>query len=142
MKRKAWTEEDDRVLKDYYILRGSVWCARTLGRTIGSITHRAHRLGLIRRGRIKDLSLVERDGYLALTGNGGVYFLHRLIKEWEIGRKLTSEEIVHHVDGDKHNNHPENLELHTRASHMKLHDETRLRNNKGQFTGDDIVRTS
>lgn len=46
---------------------------------------------------------------------------HRLIMEDKLGRFLDKKEIVHHIDGDKLNNSPENLELHTRESHLMEH---------------------
>ena len=36
---------------------------------------------------------------------------HRLIMELVIGRPLERDEIVHHTDGHKDHNHPDNLEL-------------------------------
>lgn len=47
---------------------------------------------------------------------------HRLIMEKKIGRKLTNEEIVHHIDGNRQNNNPENLMLlPNKREHGKLH---------------------
>ena len=37
--------------------------------------------------------------------------VHRLVMEAKIGRPLLESEIVHHRDGDRHNNKPTNLEL-------------------------------
>jgi hypothetical protein len=44
--------------------------------------------------------------------NKGRYiFLHRLVMEKKIGRYLTPIERVHHIDGNKQNNNPDNLQL-------------------------------
>jgi len=46
---------------------------------------------------------------------------HRYLIELKIGRKLLSNEIVHHIDGDKKNNSLDNLIIITRSEHKKLH---------------------
>lgn len=46
---------------------------------------------------------------------------HRVIAEQMLGRPLKRGEIVHHIDGNKHNNDPSNLQVMTQAEHMKLH---------------------
>ncbi len=46
---------------------------------------------------------------------------HRQIMEIKIGRALARNEVVHHIDGNKHNNHPDNLQLMTQSEHIKLH---------------------
>jgi hypothetical protein len=38
-----------------------------------------------------------------------------------LGRRLRSDEIVHHKDENKKNNEPGNLELMTRAEHARHH---------------------
>ena len=47
---------------------------------------------------------------------------HRIIAEEIIGRPLREGEVIHHVDGNKHNNHPINLALMPdQSTHMKMH---------------------
>lgn len=46
---------------------------------------------------------------------------HRVVAEEMIGRPLKSHEIVHHKDGNKHNNRPDNLEVMTQSEHIALH---------------------
>jgi len=47
---------------------------------------------------------------------------HRLIVEKEIGRFLHREEIVHHIDENKSNNHPTNLQLlPDQKMHIRIH---------------------
>lgn len=53
----------------------------------------------------------------------GLIHLHRIIAEQKIGRLLLPGEVVHHIDKNKFNNLPENLEVLTQAEHKKRHDE-------------------
>ena len=46
---------------------------------------------------------------------------HRLIMETSLGRYLSSDEIIHHKDGNKQNNDIDNLQLMRRSSHITLH---------------------
>lgn len=46
---------------------------------------------------------------------------HRIVAEQMLGRPLVKGEVVHHIDGDKHNNSPENLAVMTQSEHIKLH---------------------
>lgn len=46
---------------------------------------------------------------------------HRTIAEKAIGRKLTANEVVHHIDCNHLNNSMDNLMIMSRSSHTKLH---------------------
>jgi len=52
----------------------------------------------------------------------GYAYEHRLVAEAKLNRRLVPKEAVHHINGIKDDNRPENIEvLPTRAHHMVLH---------------------
>lgn len=69
------------------------------------------------------LSAIKRG-----TGEGKSYIksfgrhLHRTVAERKLGRKLKPEEVVHHIDGNKRNNSPDNLKVfQNQAEHARWH---------------------
>lgn len=74
----------------------------------------------VRRGWINGVS-IRRMNHPDATVNGYVPE-HRLVMEKLIGRRLRSDEIVHHIDLDPSNNSPENLLLiESHSMHGLLH---------------------
>lgn len=62
------------------------------------------------------------------TGEGKTYektygvHTHRVVAEQILGRPLRKGEVVHHIDGDKRNNSPENLRIfESQAEHARFH---------------------
>lgn len=51
-------------------------------------------------------------------------FRHQLIAMQKIGRPLRDGEEVHHIDGNRLNNHPDNLMVVTRNEHVTFHKRT------------------
>ena len=62
----------------------------------------------------------DKKNYKIKKIDGKQILYHRWIMEKHLGRKLTRSEVIHHIDGDPHNNNIENLQLLTQSDHMKL----------------------
>jgi hypothetical protein len=54
---------------------------------------------------------IDRYGYVTVTHKGRSVGEHRLVMEGMLGRSLLPGETVHHVNGVRHDNRSENLEL-------------------------------
>jgi len=62
--------------------------------------------------------IVDKSGYILVympdhpsANHAGYVREHRLVMEQKIGRPLHPTEVVHHIDGNRANNHPDNLGL-------------------------------
>lgn len=61
--------------------------------------------------------------YKTVQVEGRQVRLHRHIMEAHLGRRLGYNEVVHHINGNRHDNRLENLEVVSRSDHMKRHPE-------------------
>lgn len=60
--------------------------------------------------------------YIGIRQPNGRYKMeHIIVMENHLGRALMSNEVVHHIDENKHNNSLENLQLMTDTEHRRHH---------------------
>ena len=85
-----------------------------------------------------------RDGYVMLNmpdhpeAVNGVVREHRIVMERIIGRPLLPREVVHHLNHDKADNRPENLELMAWGEHTRHHCEGE-RSSSAKLTESDVL---
>lgn len=89
---------------------------------------RAERCQSYMNRTIKSTYIDINTGYLyfldkthPLATTNGKVALHRHLASIKLGRWLLTTEHVHHIDGNKLNNEPSNLEILTRSEHSKIH---------------------
>ena len=76
---------------------------------------------------------ITQSGYIEYTmGENKGRSVHVVLIEREIGRRLFSNECVHHIDEDRANNEIDNLQLMTRAEHASHHRKTEILNGKNR----------
>jgi hypothetical protein len=61
-----------------------------------------------------------------LANKSGKVYVHRIVASEMLGRWILPEEHVHHIDGNKRHNDPENLQILSASEHARL--EIKLRN--------------
>ena len=63
----------------------------------------------------------DSSPYKRVNRDGRTTGLHRAVIEESLGRRLSSDEVVHHVNGDKTDNRAENLIVMSPTAHSQLH---------------------
>ncbi|MDD4444099.1 MAG: HNH endonuclease signature motif containing protein [Patescibacteria group bacterium] len=62
---------------------------------------------------------IDAKGYLRFKDSD--ILVHRYVASKHLGRRLGFDEVVHHRDGNKRNNRPDNLYVCNQAEHQAIH---------------------
>ena len=123
------TRVQSQMLKDAYC--GRACSSIGMGKKMAAmnVDLNPDRMTLETRTKLREAHLGKGEGkaYRKYFGE----HLHRVIAAEKLGRPLIKGEVVHHIDGDILNNHPDNLEvLASQSEHINLHREELIRVNK------------
>jgi len=80
--------------------------------------------GGIKLSRNKDYlvrQIPKNSPFVSMSMSNGCVTVHRYVLAKYLGRPLTRDEIVHHINGDKKDNRVENLIIMSRVNHLSLH---------------------
>lgn len=99
-----------------------------------------------KRLKAKGVRVTPR-GYIEFTfGPHAGRSVHVVTMEERLGRRLKPDEVVHHIDGDKSNNHDSNLALMTIVGHSRHHrhfdaatGRTRSHSETGKFKKENFI---
>lgn len=121
-KRVGWTAEMDNFIVENYGTHSADWIADKLNVPITATEKRIEKIGAKKAWGFR---CCNADGYVYIGRSRGKNpprkAEHRIVAEKMIGRKLTSNDIVHHINRNVADNRPENLMVMTRAEHAALH---------------------
>ena len=149
MARKNWTEEEVKNLIKVYPVTTNCNLVKKLNRSYLSIYKKAYALGL---KKTKDIAFITRSeprlgencvawrGGKRNTSNGYIQVLikdhprsdscgyvmeHIVVMEKLTGKHITQEDVVHHINGNKKDNRPENLMVMSFGEHSAFHNRQR-----------------
>ena len=105
------------------------WCGKQFEKKQSDVNRSHH--NFCDWGCYMDFINFEKAGAKNQIVSGQV--LYRLIAESKIGRELTSDDEVHHIDGNHLNNNLENLIVVSRSEHTRIHAMQKKRDINGRF---------
>ena len=77
------------------------------------------------QSRYKPKTYIDKRGYKRFTNSD--ILVHRYVAQKKLGRWLRRGEVIHHIDGNKLNNAPSNLEVYSSwDEHTAVHQRNKI----------------
>ena len=121
-KSRAWSEEEIKILQNQE-LTDYEKAKKLPNRTDSAVRMQRRRLGFESKAVVFNRGF-ESGGYFHVRKDGNYKRRNRVIAEKKIGRELKPEEVVHHINGIKTDDRPENLYVCSRGEHTAIHYQT------------------
>lgn len=117
---KRWSEQEDELIRFYWSKRTQQKIvAKLLNRHVSELSSRSKKIGCYPWKRPPVLRFGRP---VTLLPDGSSVMTHRHVASKMVGRVLTPNDHVHHIDFDKFNNDESNLHIFTSAAaHKRCH---------------------
>lgn len=115
--------------KSKLILIPCDWCGKLILKKVSDVNRSQH--NFCDRNCYMDYINFENAGAKNQRVSGIV--LYRKMAELKTGKNLTSDDEIHHIDGNHYNNAAENLLVVSKSEHMKIHAKQKRRDQHGRF---------
>lgn len=129
LRRRTAAETDELIRPHLEAGKTSAEIAEAVGLTPTMVNRTARRVGIMPVNRYHKGEIITHNGYRMIKapdgypGADGKGYIreHRLVLEKKLGRLLEPDEVAHHINHDKLDNRPDNLEVMTLAEHTSSH---------------------
>ena len=114
-----WTDEIIKDIIEFYPKEGVNYITDKYNLPKSAVYKKAQSLKI--KSMKENKIFHHSSGYLAISIEGKAMLYHRFVYQKYYDVILSKDDIIHHIDGNKHNNEISNLKLTNRGDHLLEH---------------------